>query len=55
VSRLHPECPDSGPQHPSVAADVLVRAEPDEEGDEEEEDEGDGKEDDDDDDDGYSE
>jgi hypothetical protein len=50
VSRLHPECPD--PHFQSVAADALLREEPDEE-----EDEGDGKEDNDDDDnsDGYSE
>ncbi len=48
--------PDSDPSDRSVAADVLLRQEPDEEEDEEE-DEGDGKEDDDDDDeddDGYS-
>jgi hypothetical protein len=54
MSRIHPEHPDSDP---SVAADVVLRQEPDEEEDEEE-DEGDGKEDDDDDDegdDGYSE
>jgi len=52
--RIHPECPDSGHSDRSIAADVLLRQEPDEE---EEEDEGDGKEDDDDDDkdDGYSE
>ena len=56
MSRIHPECPDSGASVRSVAADVLVREAPDEEEDEEE-DEGDGKEDDDDDkdDDGYSE
>jgi hypothetical protein len=57
MSRIHRECPDSGPSDRSVAADVLLRQEPDEEEDEEE-DEGDGKEDDDDDDnddDGYSE
>jgi hypothetical protein len=57
MSRTHPECPDSDPSDRSVAADVLLRQEPDEE-EEEEEDEGDGKEDDDDDDtddDGYSE
>ena len=57
MSRIHPECPDSDPSDRWVAADVLVRQEPDEEEDEEE-DEGDGKEDDDDDDeddDGYSE
>jgi hypothetical protein len=56
MSRIHPKCPDSDPYDRWVAADVLVRQEPDEE---EEEDEGDGngngKEDDDDDDDGYSE
>ena len=63
MSRIHPECPDSDPSDRSVAADVLVREEPDEEEDEEEEeeDEGDGKDDHDDDDDaddtddGYSE
>ena len=58
MSRIHPECPDSDPADRSVAADVLLRQEPDEEEDQEdqEEDEGDGKEDDDDDDeDGYSE
>ena len=59
MSRIHPECPDSDPSDRSVAADVLLRQEPDEEEDEEEEeDEGDGKEnddDDDEDDDGYSE
>ena len=57
MSRIHPECADSGPSDRSVAADVLLRQEPDEEEDEEE-DEGDGNEDDDDDDgtdDGYSE
>jgi hypothetical protein len=57
MSRIHPECPDSDPSDPVIAADVLLRQEPDEEEDEEE-DEGDGKEDDDDDDetdDGYSE
>jgi hypothetical protein len=51
MSRIHPECPDSDPCDRSVAADVVVRQEPDEE------DEGDGKEDNDDDDnddDGYS-
>ncbi|HLA62338.1 MAG TPA: hypothetical protein VK626_08835 [Nitrospiraceae bacterium] len=59
MSRIHPECPDSDPYDRWVAADVLVRQEPDEEEDEEEEeDQGDGKDDDDDDDkndDGYSE
>ena len=57
MSGIHPECPDSDPSDRSIAADVLLRQEPDEEEDEEE-DEGDGKEDDDDDgkdDDGYSE
>jgi len=48
VSRTHLARPDSGPCDRSVAADVLLRQEPDEE------DEDDGKEDDDDDD-GYSE
>jgi hypothetical protein len=57
MSRIHPEWPDSDPSDRWVAADVLVRQEPDEE---EEEDEGDGTEDDahdddDKDDDGYSE
>ena len=51
MSSIHPECPDSDPSDRSVAADVLLRQEPDEEEDEEE-DEGDGKEDDDDDDEG---
>ena len=57
MSRIHPECPNSGLSDRSVAADVLLRQEPDEEEDEEE-DEGDGKEDEDDDgkdDEGYSE
>jgi hypothetical protein len=58
MSRIHLECPDSVPPDRSVAADVLLRQEPDEEEDEEE-DEGDGKEKEDDDDDdngdGYSE
>jgi hypothetical protein len=58
MSRIHPECPDSDPCDRSVAADVVVRQEPDEE--DEEEDEGDGKDkedvdDDDTTDDGYSE
>lgn len=57
MSRIHPECPDSDPPDQLLAADVLLRQEPDEEEDEEEEDEGDGKEKEDDDmtDDGYSE
>ena len=55
MSKIHPACPDSDPPDRSVAADVLLRQEPDEE-----EDEGDGKEKEDDDDDdttddGYSE
>jgi len=57
MGRMRPECPDPDPSDRSVAADALLRQEPDEEEDEEE-DEGDGKEDDDDDDkddDGYSE
>jgi len=56
MSRIHPECSDADPPDRSVAADVLLRQEPDEEEDEEE-DEGDGKEDEDDDEkhDGYSE
>jgi hypothetical protein len=53
MNRIHPECPDSGSSDRSVAADLLLREEPDAE---EGEDEGDGTEDDDDkDDDGYSE
>jgi hypothetical protein len=57
MSRICPEYPGSDASDHSVAADVLLRQEPDEEEDEEE-DEGDGKEgddDDDEDDDGYSE
>ncbi len=57
MSSIRPEYLDADPSDRSVAADVLLRQEPDEEEDEEE-DEGDGKEDDDDDDkddDGYSE
>jgi hypothetical protein len=54
MSSIHPECSDSAVPDQSVAADVLLRQEPDEEEDEEEDD---GKEDgeDDDTDDGYSE
>jgi len=60
MSRIHPECPGSDPSDRSIAADVLLRQEPDEDEEEEEEDEGEdnGKEEDDDDDttdDGYSE
>jgi hypothetical protein len=56
MRRIRPEYLDSDPSDRSVAADVLLRQEPDEEEDEQE-DEGDGKEDGDDDDkdDGYSE
>jgi len=54
MRRIKRECRDSDPPDRSLAADVLLRQEPD---DDEEEDEGDGKQDDDDDDngDGYSE
>jgi hypothetical protein len=59
MSRFLPEDRDPEISDRSVAADVLLRQEPDAEEDEEEEDEGDGKEkeddDDDDTDDGYSE
>ena len=59
MNGTRPECPDSDTSDRSVAADVLLRQEPEDEEDEEEEDEGDGKEkeedDDDDTDDGYSE
>jgi hypothetical protein len=58
MSSIHPECLDSDPSDRSVAADVLLRQEPDEEEDEEEDEgDGDGKEDDHDADqgDGYSE
>jgi hypothetical protein len=59
MSRIHPECPDSDPSDWSLAADVVLRHEPDEEeGEEEDEDDGKEKEDDEDDDmtdDGYSE
>jgi hypothetical protein len=51
MSRIHPQCPDSDR---SVAADALLRQEPDEEEDEED-DEGNGNDDDDKTDDGYSE
>jgi len=57
MTRIHPERPASDLFIHSLAADVLLRQEPDEEEDEEE-DEGDGKKDDDEDDvndDGYSE
>lgn len=56
MSAIHPESPDSDSSDRLVAADVLLRQEPDEE-DDEEEDDRDGKEDDDEDygDEGYSE
>ncbi len=55
MSRMYPECPDSGPFYLSVVYDLILRQEPDEE--DEEDDEGDGKKDEDDnrEDDGYSE
>jgi hypothetical protein len=57
MSRNHPKCHDSDGPDWSVAADILLRQEPEEEEDDEEEDEGDRKEDNNDDgtDDGYSE
>ena len=39
MSRIHPEWPDSDPSDRSVAADILVREEPDEEEEDEEENE----------------
>ena len=54
MPRIHPECPDSDLTDRSVAADVVLRQEPEEEEDQEE-DECDGNEDDDENDDGYSE
>jgi len=57
MRKIHPECADSDIYGRSIAADVLLRQEPQEE-EEEEEDEGDGNESDDDDEedeDGYSE
>src|SRR5580692_3359170 len=55
MTKIHPERPDSDLSDHSLAAEVLLRQEPDEE-EEDEDEEGDGKEDDDDDgDDGYSE
>jgi hypothetical protein len=55
MSRIHPECPNSGSSDRSVAADVVLRQEPDE--DEEDEEENDRKKEDadDDEDEGYSE
>jgi hypothetical protein len=59
MSRIHPECPDSGPWNWLAAADLLLRQEPDENEDEEEEEEkedpGEKGDDDDEGDDGYSE
>jgi hypothetical protein len=37
MSRIHPECLESGPSDRSVAADALLRQEPDEGEDEEDE------------------
>ena len=53
MSSIHPECLDSDPSDRSVAADVLLRQEPEDE--EEEEDDRKKDDDDDDTDDGYSE
>jgi hypothetical protein len=44
MSRIHPECPDSDPSGQSVAADVLVREEPEEEENDDDDEEGDGEE-----------
>ena len=56
MTTLHPECPDSGSPDGLVAADVLLRQEPDEENDEEEDDRKKEEDDDDDEtDEGYSE
>jgi hypothetical protein len=55
MSRIHPECPDSDPSGQSVAADVLVREEPDEEEDEQDEEDEEDDDNEEDDDDGYSE
>jgi hypothetical protein len=55
MSRIHSACPDIDPSDRSVAADVLVREEPDEEEEEEEDGGHDDDDDDDKDDDGYSE
>jgi len=56
VTKIYPTCPASGPSDPLIAADVVLRQEPDEDEDDEE-DEGDDRQDEDDDDtdDGYSE
>ena len=56
MSRIHPECPESGSSELSVAADVLLRQHSDEEEEDEEENEGHDEEDGDEDetDDGYS-
>ena len=57
MSRIHPVCPHSDPCDRSVAAEVILRQEPDEEDEEEDDDEGDREEDDEGEetDDGYSE
>ena len=55
MSRIHPECPDSDPSDWPVAADVLLRQEPDEEEDEEDEEDEQNEENEEDDDEGYSE
>jgi hypothetical protein len=52
MSRIHPTCPDSGPCDRSIAAEVLLRQEPDEEEYEQDEQGEDNEEDDDE---GYSE
>ena len=55
MSPIHPEYPDSFPSNRLVAADVLFREEPDEEGEEDEQDEDNEEDDDEGEDDGYSE
>jgi hypothetical protein len=55
MSRIDPECSDADTSDRSVAADVLLRQEPEEDEDEEEEEEEDDGEEDDDTDEGYSE
>jgi hypothetical protein len=45
MSRIHPGCPDSDASVRSVAADVLLRQEPDEEDDEQDEEDEDNEED----------
>ena len=53
MDETYPQCPGAGPADRSIAADVLLREEPDEE--EEDEEEHDGDEENDDGDEGYSE